>query len=60
MLLRMEVDTMLKKRKRVVVQLTAKEVRVFRDAMIYFRNLAIREGKPTEDIDAIILRLCKS
>ena len=47
------------RRKRVVVELTAKEVKVFRDAMIFFRNLAIREGKPTEDIDKIILMLCK-
>lgn len=48
-----------RRKRRVVVQLTAKEVKIFRDAMVFFRNMAIREGKPTEDIDAIILRLCR-
>ena len=41
------------------VKLTREEKRVLRQAMVDYRNLLIQERKPTEDVDRILIRLCR-
>ena len=41
------------------VVLTREELRIIRDGMLYFRNELINRGKPTEDVDEILIRLMK-
>ena len=41
------------------VVLTREELRIIRDGMLYFRNELISRGKPTEDVDEILIRLMK-
>lgn len=49
---------MFRKRKDAVrLELTADEARILRKIMLYFRNKTLAEGKPTEDIDELILKL---
>lgn len=40
-----------------VLSLTAGEVTLIRKAMLRLRNRAIREGLPTQDLDALIVRM---
>lgn len=47
-----------KKEKRVVV-LTASEVYLLRAGLMHFRNKCLRAGKPTEDIDGLLLMVMK-
>lgn len=56
-----EVVTMLfwKKEQKVVVALSPREVRLMRMALLNFRNKAVKAGKPTEDINELILRIMK-
>ncbi len=42
---------------KVVLTLTADEKRILRKIMLYFRNKVAREGKPTEDIDELLMKL---
>ena len=48
-----------KKEKKVVVALSPCEVRLMRTALLNFRNKTVRAGKPTEDINELILRITK-
>lgn len=48
-----------KKEKRRVVELTAGEVRLLRTALMRFRNKCLRAGKPTEDIDDLLLMVMR-
>lgn len=56
-----EVVTMLfwKKEQKVVVALSPREVRLMITALLNFRNKAVKAGKPTEDINELILRIMK-
>lgn len=40
-----------------ILELKPSELRVLRYAMIRFRNKVLGEGKPTEDIDRLLLKL---
>lgn len=48
-----------KKEQKVVVALRPSEVRLMRAALLNFRNKAVKAGKPTEDINELILRIMK-
>ena len=48
-----------KKEKKVVVALSPSEVRLMRTALLNFRNKAVRVGKPTEDINELILQIIR-
>lgn len=56
-----EVVTMLfwKKEQKVVVALSPREVRLMMTMLLNFRNKAVKAGKPTEDINELILRITK-
>ena len=56
-----EVVTMLfwKKEQKVVVALSPNEVCLMRTALLNFRNRVLKAGKPTEDINELILRIMK-
>ena len=43
-----------KKKNQVKLELTSDEMRILRRIMLYFRNKTLEEGKPTEDIEALI------
>ena len=47
------------KEKKVVVALSPSEVRLMRTALPNFRNKAVKAGKPTEDINELILQIMK-
>ena len=47
-----------KKREKYRLVLTVDEARILRKIMLYFRNQTLEEGKPTEDIEELILKLC--
>lgn len=47
-----------KKNNQVRLELTTDELRVIRKIMLYFRNKVVTKGGPTEDIDALIIKLC--
>lgn len=42
---------------KVALTLTTDERRILRKIMLYFRNKVVREGKPTEDIDELLMKL---
>ena len=48
-----------KKQTKRVVELDSAEVRLMLTALIYFRNKAMQAGKPTEDINELILMITK-
>ena len=56
-----EVVTILlwKKEQKEVVALSPREVRLMMTALLNFRNKAVKAGKPTEDINELILRIVK-
>ena len=43
----------------VTVKLTREEKRVLKQAMVDYRNLLLQQRKPTEDVDRILIRLCR-
>ena len=47
-----------KKNNQVRLELTTEELRVIRKIRLYFRNKVATKGEPTEDIDALIIKLC--
>ena len=49
----------LKKPEKYRVKLTREEKRVLKQAMVDYRNLLIQQRKPTEDVDRILIRLCR-
>ena len=46
-----------KKREKYRLVLTVDEARILRKIMLYFRNKTLEEGKPTEDIEELIIKL---
>lgn len=48
-----------KKTEKRVVELTSEEVRLLRYALIRFRNKCLKAGKPTEDINGLLLMLMR-
>ena len=48
-----------KKEKKVYPQMTKDEIRQMIHGLIFFRNEVIRVGGPTEDIDALLIKLGK-
>lgn len=46
-----------RKPKKRIVELSPAELRLLRTAMMRFRNKVLSAGKPTEDIDEILLQL---
>ena len=49
----------MRRKKNYYVYLTNDELKILRAGMLWFRNQVIREGKPTEDIDELLLRIWK-
>ena len=47
------------RKNQIMLKLTTEEARILRKIMLYFRNKILAEGLPTEDIDALIMRLYK-
>ena len=45
---------------KVRLELTKDEARILRKIMLVFRNNTVAKGLPTEDIDALILKLSKA
>ncbi len=48
-----------RKEDRVLLTLTHEEKRYLLQVMVWFRNKVLSEGGPTEDIDAVILKLAR-
>ncbi len=46
-----------RKSKKRIVELSPAEVRLLRTAMMRFRNKVLSAGKPTEDIEDLLLQL---
>ena len=44
---------------KVIVKLTSEEVRLLLIALVSFRNKVAKEGKPTEDINDLILMVAQ-
>ena len=55
---RKEVIRMFRKKDKVKLELTSYDVRLVINALLCFRNKAIQEDLPTEDINELILKLC--
>lgn len=47
----------LKKARKRIVELSPAEVRLLRYALMQFRNKVLNAGKPTEDIESLLLML---
>lgn len=48
-----------KKPQKKVVELHSYEMRLMMTALMHFRNKAVNAGKPVEDINALIIKLCR-
>lgn len=48
-----------KKTPKRIVELNPNEVKLLRFALMRFRNKCLNAGKPTEDIDDLIIRVSK-
>ena len=55
---RKDVIRMFKKKDKVKLELTSYDIRLIINALLCFRNKAIQEDLPTEDINELILQLC--
>lgn len=42
-----------------IVEFSPAELQLARNAMLYFRNKLLAEGKPTEDVNRLLLQLMK-
>lgn len=47
------------RRKKVILTLTSAERRLMTTAMLSFRNKLLAGGKPTEDVNELLIRLMK-
>ena len=57
---RTEVPDMFRRKKdKRIVELNPKELRLARYALLGFRNKLVAQGKPTEDIKALLLKIMK-
>ena len=52
-----EVNGMLRKRDVFCLTVNDRELRLLLAVMLWFRNRTLREGKPTEDINNVILEI---
>jgi len=52
-------DMFRKKQQKRIVELNPAEVRLMLKALMHFRNKAMNAGKPTEDINDLILMITK-
>ena len=50
---------MWRREKKLAVTLTHEEVRLMTRTLVGYRNMLIKKGLPTEDIDRILIRLYK-
>ena len=48
-----------RKQEKRIVELGAFELRLAKYALLSFRNKLLSEGKPTEDVNALILKIMK-
>lgn len=48
-----------RKRENRILEFTSEELRFVRYAMLRFRNKLVALGKPTEDVDELLIRLMK-
>jgi len=48
-----------RKRENRILEFTSEELRFVRYAMLRFRNKLVAQGKPTEDVDELLIRLMK-
>ena len=48
-----------RKANRRVVELNATETKLLRAVLMYFRNKVLNAGKPTEDIDELLLKVVR-
>ena len=55
---RKDVIIMFRKKDKVKLELTSYDIRLIINALLCFRNKAIQEDLPTEDINELILQLC--
>lgn len=42
-----------------IVELSSEEVRLMREALISYRNKLLSAGKPTEDVNGLIIKVMK-
>ena len=57
---RMEVPDMFRRKKdKRIVELSLDEVRLMREALLTFRNKLLSAGKPTEDVNELIIKVMK-
>lgn len=52
-------DMFRRKNDKRIVELNPEELRLAKHALLEFRNKLIAEGKPTEDINALLLKIMK-
>ena len=48
-----------KKAPKRIVELNLEEVRLLRNALMKFRNKCLNLGKPTEDIEGLLIKVAK-
>lgn len=48
-----------RKRDKRIVELNPEELRLAKYALLGFRNKQVAQGKPTEDINALLLKIMK-
>ena len=57
---RTEVSDMLRRKNdKRIVELNPEELRLAKHALLEFRNKLIAEGKPTEDVNELLLKIMK-
>ena len=57
---RMEAPDMFRRKKdKRIVELNPEELRLAKYALLGFRNKLIAQGKPTEDVNALLLKIMK-
>lgn len=52
-------DMFRRKRDKRIVELNPEELRLAKYALLGFRNKQVAQGKPTEDINALLLKIMK-
>ena len=52
-------DMFRRKNDKRIVELNSEDLRLAKHALLEFRNKLIAEGKPTEDVNALLLKIMK-
>ena len=42
-----------------IIELSSEEVQLMREALLSFRNKLVAQGKPTEDVNELIIKVMK-